>query len=52
MTHIELINELAGKGFVAEDLFVVVRNGKPGVSRILKQTAGTPARIIRTLSCF
>ena len=37
LTHIEIINELANKGFVAEDLFVVVRNGKPGVSRMLRQ---------------
>lgn len=36
-THIEIINELAGYGFVAEDLFVVVRKGKPGVSRMLRQ---------------
>jgi hypothetical protein len=37
LTHLEIINELAGRGFIAEDLFVVVRNGKPGVSRILVQ---------------
>ena len=37
LTHVELITELATYGFVAEDLFVVVRNGKPGVSRILRQ---------------
>ena len=37
LTHVEIINELASKGFVAEDLFVIVRNGKPGVSRILTQ---------------
>ena len=37
LTHVELINELAKYGFVAEDLFVVVRNGKPGVSRMLRQ---------------
>ncbi|MGO8764869.1 MAG: hypothetical protein ACLQSR_07000 [Limisphaerales bacterium] len=36
-THLEIINELVRQGFVAEDLFVVVRNGKPGVSRILVQ---------------
>lgn len=36
-THIEIINELTGYGFVAEDLFVVVRKGKPGVSRMLRQ---------------
>ncbi|MEK6674353.1 MAG: DNA methyltransferase [Planctomycetota bacterium] len=37
LTHVELINELATYGFIAEDLFVVTRNGRPGVSRILRQ---------------
>ncbi|MBI3866283.1 MAG: site-specific DNA-methyltransferase [Planctomycetia bacterium] len=37
LTHVELINELATRGFVAEDLFIVVRTGKPGVSRLLTQ---------------
>jgi hypothetical protein len=37
LTHVEIINELEGYGFVAEDLFVVVRRGKPGVSRLLTQ---------------
>jgi len=37
LTHVEIINELAKYGFVAEDLFIVVRNGKPGVSYILQQ---------------
>lgn len=37
LTHIEIINELAIYGFVTEDLFVVLRNGKPGVSRVLTQ---------------
>lgn len=37
LTHIEIVNELSKKGFVIEDLFVVVRNGRPGVSRILVQ---------------
>lgn len=36
-THVEIINELSACGFVAEDLFVVVRKGKPGVSRMLRQ---------------
>ena len=36
-THVELINELSVKGFIAEDLFVVMRRGKPGVSRMLRQ---------------
>ena len=37
LTHVEIINELATKGFVAQDLFIVVRNHVPGVSRVLKQ---------------
>lgn len=37
LTHVEIINELEQYGFVAEDLFVVVRRGKPGVSRMLTQ---------------
>jgi hypothetical protein len=37
LTHVEIINELTRKGFVVEDLFVVVRRNKPGVSRVLKQ---------------
>ena len=37
LTHVEIVNEYAKVGFVAEDIFVVMRNGKPGVSRMLKQ---------------
>lgn len=37
LSHIEIINELGKYGFIAEDLFVVVRTSKPGVSRILTQ---------------
>jgi DNA methylase len=37
LTHVEVINELATMGFVVEDLFVVIRRNKPGVSRVLKQ---------------
>ncbi len=37
LTHVEIINALAGKGFVVEDLFVLVRNNRPGVSRVIKQ---------------
>lgn len=37
LTHVEIINELECMGFVTEDLFVILRNGKPGVSRLLKQ---------------
>ena len=37
LTHVEIINELSNYGFVAKDLFVVMRKNKPGVSRIKKQ---------------
>ena len=37
LTHVEIINELTAMGYVAEDLFVIVRRNKPGVSRILTQ---------------
>jgi len=37
LTHVEIINELSEVGFVVDDLFVVVRNNKPGVSRVLRQ---------------
>jgi tRNA G10 N-methylase Trm11 len=37
LTHVEIINELVPMGFIVEDLFVLIRNGKPGVSRMLKQ---------------
>lgn len=36
-THVEIINELESRGFISEDLFVVVRRNKPGVSRLLRQ---------------
>ena len=36
LTHVEIINHLEDR-FIAEDIFVLVRNGKPGVSRILQQ---------------
>ena len=36
-THVEIINELTTYGFVPEDLFVVTRKGKPGVSVMLRQ---------------
>lgn len=34
LTHIEITIELEKIGFIVEDLFVVMRNGKPGVSRL------------------
>lgn len=37
LTHVELINEFCGHGFMIEDLFVLIRQNKPGVSRILRQ---------------
>ena len=37
LTHVEIINELERKGYLVEDLFVLVRTNRPGVSRILKQ---------------
>lgn len=37
LTHVELINAYAELGFVCEDLFVVVRRNKPGVSRVIAQ---------------
>lgn len=38
LTHIEIANHFAEKNmFTAEDLFVIVRNNKPGVSRVLRQ---------------
>ncbi len=37
LTHVELTNEFVRRGFIVEDLFVLVRKGKPGVSRMIKQ---------------
>lgn len=37
LTHVEIINELTRMGFVVEDLFVVLRKNRPGVSRMLRQ---------------
>ena len=37
LTHVELINEFAKYGYICDDLFVIIRNNKPGVSRMLKQ---------------
>ena len=36
-THVEIMTEYTDMGFVAEDLFVVVRNNRPGVSRMVRQ---------------
>ncbi len=37
LTHVEIINHLENIGFITEDLFVVMRTNKPGVSRVKKQ---------------
>ncbi len=37
LTHVEIINEFARYGYMAEDCFVLMRKNRPGVSRILKQ---------------
>lgn len=36
-THVEIMTAYEKMGFVAEDLFVVVRNNRPGVSRVVQQ---------------
>ena len=36
-THVEIMEMCRGMKFVAEDLFVAVRNNRPGVSRVVKQ---------------
>lgn len=36
-THVEIVTAYESMGFVAEDLFVVVRNNRPGVSRVIRQ---------------
>lgn len=37
LTHVEIINELTEANFLVEDLFVLIRRNRPGVSRILRQ---------------
>ncbi|MFY9234853.1 MAG: DNA methyltransferase [Fimbriimonadaceae bacterium] len=37
LTHVELIQEFQKQGFATEDLFVLVRRNKPGVSRVIRQ---------------
>ena len=36
-THVEIMQAYEQIGFVAEDLFLVVRNNRPGVSRVVTQ---------------
>ncbi|MGI8469093.1 MAG: DNA methyltransferase [Pyrinomonadaceae bacterium] len=37
LTHVEIINKYEQFGFYTKDLFVVVRNNRPSVSRLIKQ---------------
>jgi hypothetical protein len=37
LTHVEIINEYENMGFYTKDLFIVVRNNKPAVSRLKTQ---------------
>lgn len=37
LTHVEIIQAYQNMGFACEDIFVVVRNNKPGVSRTVRQ---------------
>ena len=37
LTHVEILNYYSSIGFIPEDIFVVVRNNKPIISRLLKQ---------------
>lgn len=37
LTHVEIINELENIGYYSKDLFIVVRTGKPAVSRLITQ---------------
>jgi len=37
LTHVEIIEAYKPRGFVIEDLFVLVRHNRPGVSRTLRQ---------------
>ena len=36
-THVEIMNMYEEAGFTSEDLFVIVRNNRPGVSRMVRQ---------------
>jgi len=37
LTHVQIINEFERWGFYTKDMFVVVRQNQPGVSRLKKQ---------------
>ncbi len=36
-THVEIMQKYTEMGFIAEDLFVVMRQNRPGMSRVVKQ---------------
>lgn len=37
LTHVEVINDYTERGFVIEDLFILMRTNRPGVSRVVQQ---------------
>jgi tRNA G10 N-methylase Trm11 len=37
LTHVEIINEYEASGYYTKDLFVLMRNNRPGVSRLKNQ---------------
>ena len=37
LTHVEVINDYAQRGLVIEDLFVLMRTNRPGMSRVIRQ---------------
>ncbi|MEA5534544.1 DNA methyltransferase [Crocosphaera sp. XPORK-15E] len=37
LTHVEIINQYESYGFYTKDLFILVRNNKPNISRLKKQ---------------
>jgi hypothetical protein len=37
LTHVEVINDYARRGLLVEDLFVLMRTNRPGVSRLIRQ---------------
>lgn len=37
LTHVDIVNELKARGMYAKDLFVLVRDGAPSVSRLVRQ---------------
>jgi hypothetical protein len=37
LTHVDIVNALRARGMYAKDLFVLVRTGRPSVSRMLRQ---------------